>query len=128
MPYALVIEDDSTSAQVLSALLQMSQVDYTLVYNSDDVGDALAQAGAVDVIFIDLELPGRFNGLDLAQLLHEDARFANIPTVAYTAHLNAMNEARAAGFHSFLGKPLRSAEFKVQLQRILNGEAVWEVR
>jgi two-component system cell cycle response regulator DivK len=69
----------------------------------------------------------RENGYDVLDRLKNDARFSNIPVVAYTTHVSHMNQARDAGFHSFLGKPLNDYLFPEQLNRILQGESVWEV-
>jgi CheY-like chemotaxis protein len=52
----------------------------------------------------------------------------DIPVVAYTSHNSEMATARAKGFHSFLGKPLKQEHFPGQMGKILNNEAVWEVR
>jgi two-component system cell cycle response regulator DivK len=38
-----------------------------------------------------------------------------------------MDRARAAGFDGFLGKPLDPDRFPDQIQKILNGQPVWEL-
>jgi CheY-like chemotaxis protein len=48
-----------------------------------------------------------------------------VPIVAYTAHTSEIVDARDAGFHSFLGKPLSSAKFAAQLADILDNRPVW---
>ena len=78
----------------------------------------------VDVIFLDLELPG-INGYDILDKLKRDARFSSVPIVAYTVHVSEINQARKLGFHSFIGKPLDADLFPRQLERILKGEHVW---
>jgi two-component system cell cycle response regulator DivK len=39
-----------------------------------------------------------------------------------------VTRARQLGFDGFISKPLKSAEFASQVQRLLQGEAVWDWR
>jgi CheY-like chemotaxis protein len=122
---ALIIEDEETSVDVLRNLLNQLEIDSSVIYSSPEMAEIIGQSARPDVIFLDLEMPG-MNGYEVLELIHSDSEFDGVPVVAYTTHISHMNEARRAGFHSFLGKPLRRYDFADNLRRILNGEPVWE--
>jgi CheY-like chemotaxis protein len=124
--YAIIIEDNASDAKVLATLLKRLNVQVDALGN--DILGELAQVPQVPhVIFLDLEMQG-LNGYDVIEALQANQDFAEVPVVAYTSHSSEMVNARAAGFHSFLGKPLESSVFGEQLTDILNGTPVWEVR
>jgi len=123
--HALIIDDNPVDADVLMSLLDRLGVKATWVENYAQL-DHIDQV-RVQIIFLDLELPGK-SGYDLLDMLRTHPIYQQVPIVAYTSHSSEMSNARAAGFHSFLGKPLRSTTFPDQLTRILNNESVWEIR
>jgi CheY-like chemotaxis protein len=123
--HALIIEDDQISIDVLQNLLDQLAVVTTVVPGNHSIADAIGRLARPDVIFLDLEMPG-YNGYEVLEMLQADAEFDGVPIVAYTTHISHMNDARNAGFHSFLGKPIERYTFAENLERILNGESVWE--
>lgn len=124
-PHALVIDDNRNNGEVLAMLLKNSGVSHTMLLSPRNLGEILESLTQIDVVFLDLELPN-YSGFDVLKALQDDPRLIQVPIVAYTVHTSEANEARAAGFHSFLGKPLNMQVFPDQLQRILSGERVWE--
>ncbi len=124
---ALIIEDNATDTDVLLSLFDYLGVQYHVVYDSRQIADTLEAIPVPDVIFLDLEIPGT-TGYEVLLLIQSYPEFQDVPVVAYTSHAAEMAAARNAGFHSFLGKPLRSSIFADQFERIINGEPVWEVR
>jgi CheY-like chemotaxis protein len=125
--HALIVEDDASSVDVLIDLFRQLKVSYTTLFDNRNVVPMMQQLGKVDVVFLDLEMPNN-NGYEVLSAIREIPEFAAIPVVAYTSHNSEMANARDAGFHSFLGKPLRGKEFAEQLAKILNHESVWAVR
>jgi CheY-like chemotaxis protein len=123
---ALIIEDDQTSINVLLKLFEQLSITALVIPDSYNINSYLQNLPPVDVVFLDLEMP-RVNGYSVLELLQDSAHFDNVPMVAYTTHTSHLNEARSAGFHSFLGKPLDSRQFPELLGRILAGEQVWEI-
>jgi len=123
---ALIIEDDETSIKVMVQLLKHVDMKATIIKDSYDMGSQLAQISAPDVIFLDLEMP-QANGYSVLEYIHREPNLANIPVVAYTTHTSHLNNAKNAGFHSFLGKPIDGKRFPILLEKILSGEPVWEV-
>ena len=122
--HALVVDDNTKNVNVLAGLLSMEGVTSSLITDSRRLDAVLDELTAVDVVFLDLEMPG-LNGFDVLEKLHSDPRFQDIPIVAYTVHTSEIDMAAQQGFHSFLGKPLDPDEFPDQLSRILRGERVW---
>lgn len=125
MGHALIIDDNGKNIEVLARLLSMQDMSCTTVPRPVQLDAALQNIAEVDVIFLDLEMPGA-SGYDILERLKADARFQAVPIVAYTVHVSEITAAHRQGFHSFLGKPLDADKFPEQLARILNGQPVWE--
>lgn len=121
--HALVIDDNAQNRKVLVQLLAKQGIDAIEVPDSRKLSNDLAAIGAVDVVFLDLEMPG-LDGYDVKNLLRE--QLGSTPIVAYTVHVSEMNVVRQSGFDGFIGKPVDTVRFPDQLARILNGQQVWE--
>jgi two-component system cell cycle response regulator DivK len=123
--HTLIVDDDAASILVLKKLLEHYQVGVTIVSDVQNIEEILNEISHVDVAFLDLEMPIH-NGYDILSFLQEQPDFQDTKFIAYTTHTGHMNNARQAGFHGFLGKPINSRTFLENLERILNGEPVWE--
>lgn len=125
--YALIIDDNALNLDSLAVLLRREGFTAIGLESTHNLDNVLDEGSDFQVVFLDLELPNG-DGFDILAQLREDGRLPqDVPIVAYTVHTSEQNEARDAGFHSFLGKPLDVNRFPDQLNRILNGEPVWEV-
>ncbi len=122
---ALIIDDDRRNIAVLRKMLDQMLVKSTAIDDSRNIEARLLEVDHPDIIFLDLEMPGT-SGYDVLKMLQGSRKFVNVPIVACTVHTSQMNKGKAAGFHSFLGKPLDSHTFPDQLRRILSGNPVWE--
>lgn len=120
---ALVIDDNAQNLKVLAQLLTRQGVHCTTVQNAVHLPSLLAQLERVDVVFLDLEMPGQ-NGYEVKEALRME--LGDTPIIAYTVHSNEINTVRQSGFDGFLGKPLDNGRFPEQLARILKREPVWE--
>lgn len=123
---ALIIDDDKISIDVLRRLLEQLSIACYTIQDNNQIQSNLEAIPLPDIIFLDLEMPKQ-DGYDILEMFKSSAEFNTIPVVAYTTHTSHLNDARLAGFHSFLGKPLNKREFPEQVERILSGEHVWEV-
>jgi two-component system cell cycle response regulator DivK len=123
--HVVIVEDDQYSIDILGNLLSRFRIPYTSISDADQVMRALKRFSRVDVIFLDLELP-RIDGYAVFDAIRAEADFNRIPVIAYTSHTNEMTVTRERGFQGFLSKPLQGNEFPEQLDRILQGEGVWE--
>jgi two-component system cell cycle response regulator DivK len=122
-PHALLIDDNSQNLKVLAQLLSKQGVTSTEVINPTKLQSVLPTLERVDVVFLDLEMPG-LDGYSVKDLLK--SQLGDAPIIAYTVHISEINVVRNLGFDGFLGKPLDQSRFPEQLARILNGEQVWE--
>ncbi|MBN1428107.1 MAG: response regulator [Anaerolineae bacterium] len=123
--HALIIEDDIMNAEILEFMLNSSGVSCTSIDNPHRVLDIVPQLSNIDVVFLDLEMPG-INGYQMLQILRDTLKLT-APIVACTVHTSQIDIARAKGFDGFLGKPLMAERFPEQLERILGGESLWEL-
>jgi two-component system cell cycle response regulator DivK len=121
---ALIVDDDANNLGILAELLSLEGVANTGVQNPNKLGSVLANLDPVDVIFLDLEMPG-LNGYQVLEMLRADERYQHVPVVAYTVHVSEISVTRQVGFDGFLGKPLDPDQFPKQLERILTGGSVW---
>jgi len=83
----------------------------------------------VDLVLMDIFLP-EADGYEALNTLRNHPRFEKTLIVAVTADASVdnMRRAQGAGFDGFIGKPLDPDRFPSQIRRVLQGEAVWEVR
>jgi two-component system, cell cycle response regulator DivK len=123
--HALIIDDNITGVKVLAGLLETVQASYTSVQDPTKVVDLFDGETQFDVIFLDLEMP-KLDGYKVLQLLRDELN-VTAPVIAYSVHTSEVSTVRELGFDGFLGKPLNRMQFADQLQRILDGERVWEV-
>ncbi|MEO8608007.1 MAG: response regulator [Chloroflexota bacterium] len=121
--HALLIDDNTQNLRVLAQLLSKQGVTSTQVANPTKLSSILPTLDHVDVVFLDLEMPG-IDGYHVKDMLKP--QMGDTPIIACTVHISEINALRQLGFDGFLGKPLDNTRFPDQLARILNGEAVWE--
>jgi len=124
MTHALIIDDNADNVGILEEMLTMEGIAFTSLHDPAKLEAKIKNQPNYDIVFLDLEMPN-VDGYEMLKKLMADARFQNVPIVAYTVHVSEINEIRKRGFHSFLGKPLDADAFPRQLQRILRGERVW---
>jgi two-component system cell cycle response regulator DivK len=124
-PHALIIEDNGKNATILAKLLAKEGVTFTHILDANQVSDVIDSIPQSDIVFVDLEMPGK-NGYDILEILRSKPQFQSVPIVTYTVHVSEINTAYQSGFHSFLPKPLDPDRFPDQLARILSGERIWE--
>ena len=123
---ALIVDDRISNIDVIMRLLEIEGIIPYSVTTPTEIQSVLDEVDKVDLVFLDLEFP-QHDGLELVTELQLDERLSGIPFIAYTVHISEQNEAREAGFHSFLGKPLNVERFPDQIRRIILGEPVWEI-
>lgn len=129
----VVIEDNAKSLKLLQALLidhiavksYYAQVSGTMFFRWLDSPIAWIP----QIILLDIQLP-REDGYQILHQIQQRPALIHTRVVAVTANImnHDIDHLRAAGFDSLLGKPIRVTAFEDQLTRILNGEAIWDVR
>ena len=121
--HALVIDDNAQNRKVLVQLLSKQGIRCTEIADPRKLSDSLPTMEAVDVVFLDLEMPG-LDGYEVKTILRE--QLVGTPIVACTVHVSEINVVKRSGFDGFIGKPVDHSKFPEQWARILNGQQVWE--
>lgn len=126
----ILVEDDPNAQLVALDLLRMGGANRCYSRRSVDSAVAFAEKlPQVDLFLVDINMPHK-SGFDLLDEVREHDHLHNVLVVAITAGSMEHDTARIRkhGFDGFLSKPVRATEFAKQVQRILNGERIWEMR
>ena len=128
--YIVVVEDDPNALLVTMDLLRLNGAEHCYAGKSVDAALAYAEKlPRVDLFLVDINMPGK-SGFEMLEAVRANGRLETAKIIAITAGTFAedVEKARAAGFNGFISKPLKTTIFGSQLQRVLNGEAVWNWR
>ena len=127
----LCVEDDSSNRLVMKLLVEktLSVKHYAIFEDSADFLSRVRNLPArPDIILLDIHV-SPYNGFQMLQMIREDSVYFNTKVVALTA--SVMNEEverlRKSGFDGAIGKPIALSSFPVVIERILNGESIWQL-
>lgn len=119
MKRILIVDDKASSRELLRAVLEKQGYQVTEAADGDEALKKARSEGP-DLVLLDLQMPVR-NGYEVLEEMRRDPRFATVPIVAVTA--SAMQgdreKALAAGFNSYLTKPLTLNNLRSEIQRLL---------
>jgi CheY-like chemotaxis protein len=110
MASILVVEDTADILDILTRQLSYAGHDVISAMNGIE-GIACARAHMPDLIVMDLVLPV-LNGWEAIKQLKADARCADLPILAISAHAltETKEQARAAGCNAYMSKPFTMQE------------------
>ena len=80
----LFVEDDALVREAVLHALQESGFDVLVAHNGEDAVQLLEQGEVPHVVFSDIVMPGKINGIDLAGIVRR--RYPNIPVVLATGY------------------------------------------
>lgn len=117
MTTVLIVEDDPDIRDLVTTLLSTA-VDEVLTAGDGEEALALAARRDIDVVVLDLALPGERNGLDVLAELRASGHPAR--TMLLTAYAGAQDRAMAlrAGADVFVPKPFKIMELVAQVQEL----------
>ena len=127
----LCVEDDASNRLVMKLLIEKTlSVKYYAIF--EDSKDFLPRVRNLpvrpDIILLDIHV-SPVNGFQMLNMIREDSVYFDSKVVALTA--SVMNEEverlRKSGFDGAIGKPINLSSFPVVIERILNGESIWQV-
>jgi len=113
---SIIIDDEPDACELLSVLVdQIPEIDVAGCANSVDEGIKLVLDKKPDLIFLDIEMPGK-NGFDL---IHELDFFDQDPTIIFTTAHNAyaIDAIKHAAF-DYLLKPISRIELLKSIERL----------
>ena len=124
----LVVEDNVSNFVLIARMLGFLGIHCEWKTSGYEVVEYADTLPKIDLILMDIRLPYE-DGYGALRKVRQSPRLKDVPVIAVTAEasLEEMKKARTAGFNGFLGKPLDPDRFPDQIQRILAGEAVWEM-
>ena len=119
----LIVEDDERSRRLVRDVLQHAGY-HTLEAATAADGIAQARASAPALIIMDIQLPDG-DGVAALGEIRSDPATAAIPVIAVTAFAMSAERERflAAGFNSYLAKPIDLATLRAEVQRLVTGAA-----
>jgi CheY-like chemotaxis protein len=111
LAYILIIEDNPTNMGLMAYLLKAFG-HLVLEAVDGELGLAIAQQEALDLVLCDLQMPG-MDGYEVARRIKLDARLKVIPLVAVTAYamVGDRDKVLAAGFDGYIPKPINPELF-----------------
>lgn len=122
-----IVEDKLKTTAIAQTLLEREGARVLVERWGTEMQLFLKIYGPMDMILLDLTLPGNVSGFDVFRELHQIYQFARIPIVAVSAAdpATAIPQTQALGFAGFISKPVDLLLFAKQIERILSGESLW---
>lgn len=117
----LVIEDSASVRRLIEVCLRVLGVEVRSASDGPEGLDAIRQERP-DAVVLDIGLPG-LDGWEVLKHLREDPETADLKVLVLTAHAQPEMADRAArgGADSFMTKPFRPLDLRIQVEKLLAG-------
>ena len=112
----LVVEDDDEVAALTVEMINQLGYDTTRVASAEAALGALADRRSVDIVFSDVMMPGRMNGVELAQEIRR--RRPNLPVLLTSGYAEAACRKAGAQSIKIIPKPYRIDELRDALAAV----------
>jgi signal transduction histidine kinase/ActR/RegA family two-component response regulator len=112
----LVVEDDDEVAALTVEMINQLGYDTTRVASAEAALGALADRRSVDIVFSDVMMPGRMNGVELAQEIGR--RRPNLPVLLTSGYAEAARRKAGAQKIKIIPKPYRMDELRDALAAV----------
>lgn len=115
----LVVEDQDSIRRMIEALVQARGYEVTAVSSGAKAID-VALTNAPDIVLLDLNLPGQYDGFDVCQRLRSDPGTRTVPVVIISAMDDDESRARAtqAGATAYYTKPFSPIALLKEIDRL----------
>jgi len=115
----LVVEDQDSIRRMIEALVQARGYQVTAVSSVAKAID-VAMTDAPDIVLLDLNLPGQYDGFDVCQRLRSDPATRTVPVVIISAMDDDESRARAsaAGATAYYTKPFSPIALLKEIDRL----------
>ena len=112
----LLVEDDDEVAALTVEMINQLGYDTTRVASAEAALGALADKRAIDIVLSDVMMPGRMNGVDLAQEIRR--RRPHLPVLLTSGYAEAASRSAAAHQIRIIAKPFRMEELREALATV----------
>ncbi len=116
-PKILIIDDDQNLAGDLEMFL--SDQYQCILTHSYKAGKQAFQPATFSVVFLDIHLGGKKNGLDLLRDIRQQDVLTPVIMITRYADVKTVVTAIKAGANDYLNKPIRFPELKLRLEKVL---------
>jgi CheY-like chemotaxis protein len=115
----LVVEDQDSIRRMIEALVQARGYQVTAVSSGAKAID-VALTDAPDIVLLDLNLPGQYDGFDVCQRLRSDPSTRTVPVVIISAMDDDESRAKAsaAGATAYYTKPFSPIALLKEIDRL----------
>jgi CheY-like chemotaxis protein len=115
----LVVEDQDSIRRMIEALVQARGYQVTAVSSGAKAID-VALTDAPDMVLLDLNLPGQYDGFDVCQRLRNEPATRTVPVVIISAMDDDESRARAsaAGATAYYTKPFSPIALLKEIDRL----------
>lgn len=122
----LMFEDNIANITVQKAYLEKEGAQVRLFLGG--TVDGIIERLPIDLIIMDLMLPGGKDGFDFFQIIRNTPELASIPIIAVSAMdaSLAVSKSKALGFNGFIAKPVDVEQFPNQVASVIAGNTVWD--
>ena len=118
----LVVDDDANMRQLIRTILGSLGVIEVETAGGTDQGFASLEEFAADIVICDLRMDP-LNGIEFARMVRtrDDSPNLYLPIIMLTGHaeLTAVHQARDAGVHEFLTKPISPTKLYKTIQGLI---------
>jgi two-component system, response regulator PdtaR len=112
----LLIEDEALIRMATAAMLEDAGYCVLEGQDADAALEALCAHPEIDIVITDVQMPGKIDGLKLAQIIGQD--YPRIQTVV-TSGRASLSEARQCGAKKFLPKPYTADAIQSVVQAVI---------
>jgi CheY-like chemotaxis protein len=124
-----LVEDQTINLAVISTVLRKQGASIVFDTWGDTTLSKLSNGTTkVDLIILDLMLLHGRSGYDVFDAIRKEDSLKDIPVVIVSAADQdiEMPRAREKGLNGYISKPIDRHNFPMQIEAILNGEAIWD--
>ena len=118
-PLVLLVEDDPDSQKLIEYFLKEK---YELCFAiSVEEAKQLLKKYKIDLILLDLSLPGKEDGLDLVRWMRKTKTWKKTPAIATTVHAFTSDREKclAAGCNDYISKPIIRKKLNEKIRKVL---------
>lgn len=116
----LYIEDNQDTQELVKIFLrQLGDIDSFT--NAENIIQILSEK-EYDILLLDINLPGKIDGVDAIKLIRRDERFKNLPIIAITAFamLGDREKFLAMGCNEYISKPFFKEQLIEKIKFVIN--------